>query len=85
MVGKSGRRLTDRERMHAVDNYTTTKSDKIRRITRLLLSNIENKSLDLTVICSIIHPSPKKTPQKTTTNSPWRKQPTKFETIIHSI
>ena len=47
MVGEYGRMLTDRERMYTVDSYTTTKSDKTRGITRLLLSNSENKSLDL--------------------------------------
>ena len=42
--------------MHTVDSYTTTECDKIRRITRLLLSSGENKSLDLTVIGSINTP-----------------------------
>ena len=47
---------------HTVDSYTTTESDKIREITKLLLSGSENKSLDLTVIGSI------NTPITTTTN-----------------
>ena len=40
----------------AIDSYTTTEGVKTRRITRLLLSRGENKSLDLTVIGSIKTP-----------------------------
>ena len=49
--------LTNRERMHAVDNYTTTESDKTRGTAKLLLSGGENKSLDLTVMGSFNTPS----------------------------
>ena len=38
--------LIDRERMHSVDSYITTKSDKIRGMAELVLSISENKSLD---------------------------------------
>ena len=55
-VTECGKLLTDRERMYTVDNYTTIESDKTRRITRLLLSNRKNKSLDLTIIGSINTP-----------------------------
>ena len=48
--------FTDRERMHTVDGYTTTESDEIRRITRLLLSSSKNNSFDLTIIGSINTP-----------------------------
>ena len=48
----SERMLTNRERMHAVESYTTEK-DKTRETTRLLLSRNKNKSLDLTIMVSI--------------------------------
>ena len=32
-VGECGRMLRDREMMYTVDSYTTTESDKIRRVT----------------------------------------------------
>ena len=55
-VEECGRIPTDREMMHTVDNYATTESDKIRVITRLLLSSSKNKSLDLTIIGNINTP-----------------------------
>ena len=49
--------LTNRERMHAVNSYTTTESDKTTGTMRLLLSSGENKSLDLTLMGNINTPT----------------------------
>ena len=59
-VGECGRMLTDTKRMHTVDSYTTTESDKTGGITKLLLSSGENKSLDLTIMGSINTPITKR-------------------------
>ena len=48
--------LTNGERTHAVDSYTTTESDKTRGAIKLLLSSGKNKSLDLTMTGSVNTP-----------------------------
>ena len=57
---ETGEMLLDRERMHTIDNYMTTESDKTVGTKRLWLSSGEDKSLELTSMGNINIPLLKK-------------------------
>ena len=45
--------FTNRDRMHKVESYNTTESDKTRETMRLFLFNGMNKSLSKAVVGSV--------------------------------